>query len=651
MPLLRVIHRSGALDGREVVLDLPVIRLGRDATCQVLFDEQTERVVSRQHAELRWDGDRLFVVPLPGKLVLLRGLAVLGPMELLPGDVLELAGPGGPSVEVLWERSRQHVVGAGRRQQVDYYSPTVMELPAVLAPEAVPPSIEVAPPLDPGPTDAPPARAGARCDPFSLPDTDVDLPRLEQAPAATGAPEPKSAPALPLGDSAFGGIPKGAADPAYRAHTMLLSPVAPEKLEATDLLPKVNVAPPRLSRRWARPAAIGALVLVLAAGALAGVWWHERAANRRSTMARIARLEAKLGRHAQPPGVSDDDWKAYEQEYAQAQPAPVTPRTRLPKPKRARHEGSAAAGEPKRQSQARAKEQGAAVTAFAAWKGLELGRLESKRRSASTSYLARRRAALEAYEALANPLEKDAGPTEKLLLDAARHLGECDAAMPEAILRGAEAAVARFEHDAQAKNQLVSTLERVKQHRYAPTITAALGDERVPLELLFIPYDESGFDARQVGPATALGVPKGMWQLLPSVAKAHGLDVGAQADQPTADPADEREHYEQESRAAARIMRALYAGPAAGSALLVIASYDHGSGARLAAMKAKAGVKPSDRDPAQVNVWRLAQAGALDATALQEAETALAWVAIVEHPKAFGFAFPPPLEHVALADQ
>ena len=103
VPTLRVIHRSSVLAGREVLVHDPVVKFGRDPTCQVLFDEAADRMVSRNHAEIRWDETGPVLFPTAGKLVIMRGNPVTGPLPLKPGDIIELAGPGGPSVEIVFD--------------------------------------------------------------------------------------------------------------------------------------------------------------------------------------------------------------------------------------------------------------------------------------------------------------------------------------------------------------------------------------------------------------------------------------------------------------------------------------------------------------------------------------------------------------------
>ena len=609
MPALRVIHRSSVLEGRELLVDLPVVRLGRDRSCQVLFDEQADRAVSREHAELRWERGKLYVAPLPGKVVLLGGRPVTGPTLLYPGDVVELAGPGGPSVEVQWDGPARPLIGATDLSQVDDAAVTATNLAALDLSTPIPIAALLGQPL----------------------------------PAVVAAPAPKPVPPAPA----------SAALPSDKTMQLpLLS--APDQAPTQFLKPTAFAATPA-KRSWLRPALVGAGVLLVAGVALGGAWAYQRSVHRREAIARIERLKAALASRQKPPAVSDDDWKIYEEEYgAQPRPEPpVSPAGAPPAPattKKPAVDDARKKGERRRRDEALGKERSAAGEAFAAWKRLELERLDLGRHKPPALLIARRKAALAAYEALATPLEAEVKGTDAIILEAARHLGECDAAMPPKLLAGARAAIARFRHDPAEHARLVSTLQRAKLHRYGPTITAALGDQLVPLELFFVPFEQSGFQAQKVGFITPFGYPKGMWQLGPAVARKYGLRLGREAQLPSYDASDERQRYEREARGAAKLMRALYAGPAAGSALLLIASYDHGDDGRLRAMKEKAGLSPSDRDPARVNVWRLYAKGALDDAARKAALTALAEVSIAAHPAAFGFTFPPPLEHVALAD-
>jgi hypothetical protein len=103
VPTLRVTYHQSVFAGRELVFQDTIVLVGRDPGCDVRFDETAERIVSRNHAEIRWGSVGPIIFPLKGKVVLLRGERLSGPTPLAPGDLIVLAGPGGPSFEVQFE--------------------------------------------------------------------------------------------------------------------------------------------------------------------------------------------------------------------------------------------------------------------------------------------------------------------------------------------------------------------------------------------------------------------------------------------------------------------------------------------------------------------------------------------------------------------
>jgi len=131
---LRVTFRQSGFAGRVLELDQPVLRFGREPACEILFDENTDRVVSRVHGELRWDGDDLKIFPNGERAIYRRGQRLLAGDLLLPGDLIELAGAGGPGVEVHYQRAEPEAA-------------TQADLAPVQVAPAVPSAEERTPPL------------------------------------------------------------------------------------------------------------------------------------------------------------------------------------------------------------------------------------------------------------------------------------------------------------------------------------------------------------------------------------------------------------------------------------------------------------------------------------------------------------------------
>lgn len=64
---------------------------------------------------------------------------------------------------------------------------------------------------------------------------------------------------------------------------------------------------------------------------------------------------------------------------------------------------------------------------------------------------------------------------------------------------------------------------------YWPLLTKALREKRLPVDLAYVVWVESGFDRMAVSPASAVG----LWQLIPDTAREYGLIVDAKRDERT----------------------------------------------------------------------------------------------------------------------
>ena len=98
----------------------------------------------------------------------------------------------------------------------------------------------------------------------------------------------------------------------------------------------------------------------------------------------------------------------------------------------------------------------------------------------------------------------------------------------------------------------------------------------IPEDFKYLCVAESGFDARAVSPAKAVG----LWQLLESTAKENGLEINAEV--------DERYHMEKSTEVACKIFKSAY--QKYGSWALVAAAYNGGRAGldqKIAVQKAK----------------------------------------------------------------
>ena len=94
------------LDGKslpEKSFNQLIVRVGRDVTdCQIVFDNAQFPMVSRKHAELRWQADRWFLHDLNSSYgTFVNGSKLSAPQSLQIGDALQF-GASGPMMKVVW---------------------------------------------------------------------------------------------------------------------------------------------------------------------------------------------------------------------------------------------------------------------------------------------------------------------------------------------------------------------------------------------------------------------------------------------------------------------------------------------------------------------------------------------------------------------
>jgi soluble lytic murein transglycosylase-like protein len=170
-------------------------------------------------------------------------------------------------------------------------------------------------------------------------------------------------------------------------------------------------------------------------------------------------------------------------------------------------------------------------------------------------------------------------------------------------------------------------------------VTDILRRHHLPRELFYIALQESNLDPRAIGPSGNFGVPKGLWQLIPSTAEAYGLRLGPLQGDRTFDPLDERHDPAKATTAAARYLEDIYATDAQASGLLVLASYNMGD-TRLRRL-----LRSLPESPAERNYWALLDRhrARIPPETQDYVLRVLAAAAIGEDPSLFGFEVPPPL--------
>jgi hypothetical protein len=96
---LRIIHTDGGTS--ELAIACWPVRLGRDPACEIAFDRNIYRTVSREHARIERTAAGLILVHRSGRnKTLLNNQPVEDSAALKVGDRIRL-GPSGPTVEIL----------------------------------------------------------------------------------------------------------------------------------------------------------------------------------------------------------------------------------------------------------------------------------------------------------------------------------------------------------------------------------------------------------------------------------------------------------------------------------------------------------------------------------------------------------------------
>ena len=136
----RLTYVTGSLTGTEVPLDGGIVRIGRDASGDVVVPEADEKYVSRNHATLTHEGGSAVLEDLGST----NGTLVNGrPVEratLSDGDVVQL-GKGGPKLRFTTGAAddRTALAGAPPARDPDATRPAPPELVGSASPPAAPP--------------------------------------------------------------------------------------------------------------------------------------------------------------------------------------------------------------------------------------------------------------------------------------------------------------------------------------------------------------------------------------------------------------------------------------------------------------------------------------------------------------------------------
>jgi soluble lytic murein transglycosylase-like protein len=279
-----------------------------------------------------------------------------------------------------------------------------------------------------------------------------------------------------------------------------------------------------------------------------------------------------------------------------------------------------------------------AGTIFTTMKSLELDIRRVEATAGPDSTIAERRARLEAqYDDLIKTLGiySDRTPAAvRVIYRTIHRLGESEATVPSGFIKQIQRTIKQWR-----SVDIETAFARADSIGLGPLVTDIFRQHHLPRELFYIALQESKFDPRAIGPSGNFGVPKGLWQLIPSTAEAYGLRLGPLEGGRAFDPQDERHDPARSTAAAARYLEDLYSTDAQASGLLVLASYNMGD-TRLRKL-----LRSLPESPAERNYWVLLgrHRAQIPAETQDYVLRIIAAAAIGEDPKLFGYEVAGPL--------
>lgn len=239
-----------------------------------------------------------------------------------------------------------------------------------------------------------------------------------------------------------------------------------------------------------------------------------------------------------------------------------------------------------------------AGTLFNTMKALELDIRRLEATAGPDSSIQARRARLEAqYDDLIRTLGiySDRTPADvRLIYRTIHRLGESEATVPGGFIREVQRVIRRWE-----PADIEAGFGRAADQGLGPLITGILAQHHLPREFFYVALQESKFDPRAIGPSGRFGVPKGLWQMIPSTAEAYGLRLGPLQGDRVFDPLDERHDPARATTAAARYLEDIFSTDAQASGLLVLASYNMGE------TRVRGLLRSLPESPEERNYWAL----------------------------------------------
>ena len=227
---------------------------------------------------------------------------------------------------------------------------------------------------------------------------------------------------------------------------------------------------------------------------------------------------------------------------------------------------------------------------------------------------------------------------ERLILRVSRIFGECELDMPQDF----KVEIKKYIQKWQSSARLAKAVALAKDRGYTVKIADEFLAQDLPPQFFYLALQESDFDPYISGPMTYKGIAKGMWQFIPETAAKYNLKLGPLVDLRRPDPADERQHFDKATHAAALYIKDLYSTDAQASGLLVIASYNWGEDKVIRLIRSMP-ANPRDR-----NFWRLLSKyrDKIPQETYDYVFYIVSAAVIGENPRLFGFTFDNPLGHL-----
>jgi hypothetical protein len=164
---------------------------------------------------------------------------------------------------------------------------------------------------------------------------------------------------------------------------------------------------------------------------------------------------------------------------------------------------------------------------------------------------------------------------ERLIHKVARIFNESEFEVPAGFIREVREEIRDYWLD-EGRDRFITAIRRAEENGHTGHIVRTMQRHNLAPEFFYLALQESDLRIESVGVRTRWGIAKGMWQFIPSTARAYGLKVGPREHDRAVDRQDDRYDFHKSTVAAARYLSDLYGSLAQASGLLAIAAYNWG---------------------------------------------------------------------------